>query len=603
MTLADLFREFVRSASEALSLTPGSGVHDGTSSNATGVPQGHAMQIGHSVHTPGQGQGHGQPAPVVAAALHAADPLLPNYPTAPPATPDNTLNYYETDKQSTDNYWSAARYANEAQQRPGVFTSLTGEQVIASELEHNNMQPFFGSNVTQSLPDAATEARLDHMTGAGSQHVAKKGSAPLFAPAPNHGTPYGMQCHTDFLQCRQVPSVRIANAKPFEEERVAPGLGLGGGTNEGAGGYNAGVGAREAWLPKTVDELRAPNKPKVSYPGQILGGKSGYGVRGEIGAYHQQGPDRTMELGSGLIPLAGSAWGEATTSRAEYSEAHSDRGLGAALQPGPAGSNVPGADRRDYQPNLIHRVGTVDMGNRGQGPAAMTGAPGTIRQYSGDALPTGRGNTLGSSFYGAASALAREVIMPVLGTFKLQKKEQTTTTPTQLIAPAGPEGTYQKYSDKARPTLKETTLREEVGPAGGSALGWGIEANYGAPRKHDAATPPLMGASGPSGMVSQEAERNAYIPSHRADMQVAYTPSGNLAMPSHDQGQTRLRNTPSTGAYAGHAAAVVPTAADTRQYGTLTQQRAVHDGPGGDPSSYADILSQLNANPYMPAIM
>ena len=111
-----------------------------------------------------------------------------------------------------------------------------------------------------------------------------------------------------------------------------------------------------------------------------------------------------------------------------------------------------------------------------------------------------------------------------------------------------------------------------------------------------------MGIGGPMGMVSQEAERNAHIPSQRVDTQVAYTPAGNLAMASHDQGHARLRNTPSTGAYAGHAAAVVPTAADTRQYGALTQQRDVHGGPGGDPSSYSGILSQLDANPYMPAM-
>lgn len=597
MTLADLIRDFGNKTLETL--TPSGGVHDGAS--MSGNP-GYAVSTGHSVHTPGQGSGHGQPSPVVSPPLQAANPLLPNYPSVPPATPANTLNYYETDRQATDNYWSAARYADEAQQRPGVFTSLTGEQVVASELEHNNMQPFFGSNVTQSLPDTATESRLDHMTGAGSQHTEKRGRAPLFEPAPNHGTPYGMQCHTDFLQCRQVPSMRIANAKPFEEERVAPGLGLGGGTNEGAGGYNAGVGARDAWLPKTVDELRAPNKPKVSYPGQVLGAKAGYGVRGELGVFNQKGPDRTLELGDGLIPLAGSAWGEATTSRSEYSEAHSDRGMGAALQPGPAGTYVPGADRRDQQPNPIHRVAVVDMDGRNPGPAVMAGAPGTLQQYTDTAQPTGRGSTLGSSFYGAATALAREVIMPVLGTFKLGKKDQMTKAPTQHIAPTGTKGTYQKYGDRARTTLRETTLRDEIGPAGGSALGWGVASQYGAPRRQDAQAPPLIGAGGPTAMTSQEAERSAYVPSQRSDLQVPYTPSGNLSMTSHDLGAMRLRNTPSTGEYMGSAGSVVASSADTWQVGSLTQQRQVYGGPGSDPTSYADVLSQLDNNPYLPGM-
>jgi hypothetical protein len=101
-------------------------------------------------------------------------------------------------------------------------------------------------------------------------------------------------------------------------------------------------------------------------------------------------------------------------------------------------------------------------------------------------------------------------------------------------------------------------------------------------------------------MVSQEAERSSYVPSHRGDLQVAYTTAGNLALTSHDQGDTRLRNTQEVHDYMGSAAPVIPTAADTRQLGVLTQQRDVHEGPGGNPSSYAEVLSQLSSNPYLP---
>lgn len=537
-------------------------------------------------------------ASVVPQPLEAYNVATPNYPVATPVTPENSLHYYDTDKQATDNYWSAVRYSNQAQQRPGVFTSLTGEQVTANELEHNNMQPFFGANVTQSVPDQAVESRLDNMTGAGSQYIHQSGSAPLFEPAPNHGTPYGMQCHTDFLQCRQVPSQRIANAKPFEEQRVAPGLGLGAGTNEGAGGYNAGVGARESWLPYTVDQLRAPNKPKVSYAGQILGGRSGYGVRAEIGAQHQKGPDRTMALGEGLMPVAGSAWGEAVTSREEYATPLSDRGLGAAPQPGPAGTSVPLAERRDQMPNPVHRVGAIDMGNRVQGPAQQYGAPGYVQRYDDKALPTARGSGLGSSFYGAAMGLAREVIMPVLGTFKLQKKESTTGA-SQFIAPTGPEGSYQRYGDKPKATLRETTLTSELGPASGTAMGWGIESDYGAPRKQDVSTPPVIGAGSYPSMVSREATQNAYVPSHRSDLQVSYTTAGGLAMPSDNQGETRLRNTPEVKNYLGGMAPVIASGADTRQVGQLTHTKSTYGGSGADPSDYAYILSQLDTNPLI----
>ena len=588
MTLADKIRAMVGSAKTLIAEPETVEVPDHTS---TATP--HGNRYAH--------HGGGQSAPVVPQPLEAYNVATPNYPVATPATPENSLHYYDTDKQATDNYWSAVRYSNQAQQRPGVFTSLTGEQVTANELEHNNMQPFFGGNVTQSVPDQAVESRLDNMTGAGSQYIHHRGSAPLFEPAPNHGTPYGMQSHTDFLQCRQVPSQRIANAKPFEEQRVAPGLGLGAGTNEGEGGYNAGVGARESWLPYTVDQLRAPNKPKVSYAGQILGGRSGYGVRAEIGAQHQKGPDRTMALGEGLTPVAGSAWGEAVTSREEYATPHSDRGMGAALQPGPAGTSVPLAERRDQTPNPVHRVGAIDMGNRVQGPAQQYGAPGYVQRYDDQALPTARGSGLGSSFYGAAMGLAREVIMPVLGTFKLQKKESTTQA-CQLIAPAGPEGTYQRYGDKPKTTLRETTLTSEVGAASGTvlgAMGRGFESDYGTPRKQDVSTPPLIGAGSHQSMVSREATQNAYVPSHRSDLQVPYTTGGGLAMPSYNQGDTRLRNTPEVKDYLGGMAPVIPSGGDTRQVGQLTHTKSTYGGSGADPNDYAEILSQLGTNPYI----
>ena len=595
MTLADTFRKMGNSALSAIS-----GDYTDTSSQS---PAAYAGVPGHQNNPPPHGGHHkGQaPAPAPAAPpLLSANMLVPNYPQVPAASPANTLNYYSTDKVATDNYWSASRYANEAQNRPGTFTSLTGEQVVASELEHNNMQPFFGSNVTQSVPDMAVESRLDNMAGAGSQHIEKRGSAPLFKPAPNHGTPYGMQCHTDFLQCRQVPSQRIANAKPFEEERVAPGLGLGGDTNTGIGGYNAGVSAREAWLPKTVDELRAPNKPKVSYEAQILGGKFVTDKRGEIGAFNQKGPDKTMNIGVGLMPAGGGTWAEAAGARGEYSNHIPDRGTGAALPTGPAASNVPSSDRRDAQPNPVHRVTAKDMGGRVAGPAQMHGAPGAVNHYETDALPTGRGNSLGSSFYGAAKTLAKEVIMPVLGTFKLLNKEKDTTSASQLIAPAGPEGTYRRYLDQARPTLKQTTLSSEIGAASSYALGWGISAAHSDPRKEGAKQLPIMAPGGPSGVVSREAEQNAHIPSQRADLQVAYTPSGNLALPSDNQGQTRLRNTPQVVDYSGGAAPVFGASATPAQVGTLTATRDIYADPSGDVASYGQILGQLQSNPYIP---
>ena len=52
----------------------------------------------------------------------------------------------------------------------------------------------------------------------------------------SHGAPN----QSDFLQSRQLPSTKMANAVPWEQQKVGPGLGLGY-TTEGAGGFNSGM--------------------------------------------------------------------------------------------------------------------------------------------------------------------------------------------------------------------------------------------------------------------------------------------------------------------------------------------------------------------------
>ena len=71
--------------------------------------------------------------------------------------------------------------SNVAQQADiGKFKSLTGESIRPGDIKHNNMQPFFGSSITQSTK--GYEGVLDNYTGAGSQNIEKKAQAPMFKP-------------------------------------------------------------------------------------------------------------------------------------------------------------------------------------------------------------------------------------------------------------------------------------------------------------------------------------------------------------------------------------------------------------------------------------
>ena len=58
------------------------------------------------------------------------------------------------------------------------------------EITHNNMQPFFGSRVTQSTSGGGYEGLLDVYTGSGSQNIEKRAQH-MFKPQSNMDHPYG----------------------------------------------------------------------------------------------------------------------------------------------------------------------------------------------------------------------------------------------------------------------------------------------------------------------------------------------------------------------------------------------------------------------------
>lgn len=190
------------------------------------------------------------------------DANYPNeYTNDSPATSQlATDNRYDGAGAYTDKYFKPqAKTTSDA-----TYKSMTGEQVDGNYFSHNNMVPFFGGNIRARTVDANTyESVLDNYTGSGSQVLSKQERAPLFSPSDNQQWANGAPNTTDFMRSRVNPSARMANVKPFQEQQVAPGLGLGY-TTEGSGGFNSGMMNREAWGEKTVDEMRVATNPKAS---------------------------------------------------------------------------------------------------------------------------------------------------------------------------------------------------------------------------------------------------------------------------------------------------------------------------------------------------
>ena len=143
--------------------------------------------------------------------------------------------------------------------------------IVQSDEGHNNMVPFFGGRVTQSVYNGATDGILDTYTGTGKHtFFHKTEEANFFKPEPATGLPWGKQVETDFEQSRMVSSMRMANVFPVEQTRVGPGINDGY-TNLPSGGYQQDA-AREFALPRTTDELRVVTNPKLTYEGEVVPG-------------------------------------------------------------------------------------------------------------------------------------------------------------------------------------------------------------------------------------------------------------------------------------------------------------------------------------------
>ena len=172
----------------------------------------------------------------------------------------------------------------------GVVSALTGQRMPTSEFTHNNMVPFFGSNIRQSTDVGAHTTRMQMHTGTMEHVQAKQEISPMFDSQKDmsfvNGTPSQPEADRD----RFYKSSFRQGEKPFQDTRVGPGLAQGF-TSKPSGGFNQ-TNARDYAMPKTVDELRTATNPKVSYTAPVVKGKAQVLRRGVHGEMAKNRPDR-----------------------------------------------------------------------------------------------------------------------------------------------------------------------------------------------------------------------------------------------------------------------------------------------------------------------
>ena len=332
------------------------------------------------------------------------------------------INEYTNPNQITDKYYTYTPTKENAHR----FESLTGNLVDNVNFKHNNMVPFFGAKIKGSNQDI-NDANLDYKQGAGSQHITKQETAPLFAPQENLHYANGMPNMSDFYLSRQNPSQKISNTKPWEEQRVGPGLNMGYTAEPTKAGYNAGSESRDSWLPKNVDQLRVETNPKLSFTMMGHEGPANSRIK-EIsnlethGRIEKNRPDTDYILGE-------SRW-FTTTGVEKKQTARGEEVL----------RDVTRTDTsQEYFGNTKHETtasyvdGEYAPTIKKQLPAPNTSAPGAPNKYnpsindygngSYNALPNNRATTAQENNFGNISSTVKAFMSPILDVLRPSRKE------------------------------------------------------------------------------------------------------------------------------------------------------------------------------------
>lgn len=542
-----------------------------------------------------------------------------NFPKQTPVTSAN-VKAYKNPNQATDKYFSQGVVERVERKNPpnsvGGSTQpvmgLTGEMINKKDFKHNNMQPFFGARVKGSRANHNTaEARLDNMQGAGSQYMRKREQAPLFKPQQNMSWANGMPNMNDFYLSRQNPSTKMSNIKPWDEEKVAPGLGLGY-TTEGSGsGYNAAVEDRNAWLPKTVNELRVDTNPKMTFG---LDGHQGpatsyikdYGHVKHQGRVEKNRPDTDYTVGP-------SRW--FTTTGIEKKQ--TARGIEVLQhQNRPETTSEYFGTGADVDSKATYVVGEskpilrqqLDAPLHGTASAIHKSAPSTGDYGNGSyqALCNNRTTTRQADDFGGVQGMIKAAVAPLLDILRPTRKEN-------VIGNIRPNGNVQNLITKPRiydPADRvRTTIREQTGDlldnnhlnvdgiATGDAYKVTKHQSYG--QERDTTNVSYNGQAGPAAAYNSKSYAAEYNQRNNANkVHISHTNHGvssthnnnmNIAIGRRDADRNNNR------AFAGGA--TIAGGHSTQTYGNLSGKQQYSEARNNDRLN-PDLLTAFKNNPY-----
>jgi hypothetical protein len=538
-----------------------------------------------------------------------------NYPITNEKELIDTTNHYSNPNVATDKYFNQTYYENRENNGLQVSNeiqdiySLTGNYLNSEEFKHNNMVPFYGGKIKGKLyDDNIAESVLDNMAGTGSQVIKKIEQAPLFAPQENVQWPYGSPDMSDFYQSRVNPVNRNNMVKPFESQMVGPGLNQGF-CAEGSGGFNAGMEARDQWLPKTVDELRIATNPKEEFSLLNHEGPAQSVIKnvGKIGIVEKYTPDtfyiQTQDRWLTTV-------GEEKQGRmiAEEIQKTSHRNDVTQHYAGVANSTIKTAS---YTPTLYEDSKRIALPGKdvapssaqGKGPVSDNDVLKTYSNIVNNRATNKQANQFGNSFTRAIGA----AVAPIMDILKPSRKEEYSCNMRIYGNSTGevPSNYVLNPSDILDTTMKETTIYSTRGNIGNQLKGsGGYQVSDQQPINNQRDTTNCDSMGNPGGAATKFGNRQ-YDVDYRQTNNIVKEKS---LVSRTNQGNTNMFNSTINATVSRNDAdrennrlwapeAVIPTGPSVQTYGKINMPQYYNECVGCD-RIQPDLLTAFKNNPY-----
>jgi hypothetical protein len=249
-----------------------------------------------------------------------------------------------------------------------------------------------------------------------------------------------------------------------EAIQVGPGLGMGADENVSKNGLNNGMMAREKWMDKSVDDLRAANKQKASglglygYEGPA---KSSITQRGDIGIVENNRVNKTFEMGQDrLLTTGGIEKGhklrplqvERNVNRAETSSDY----VGAAG----ASNSAQHMEGTLYRPSTNIELGALPIL-----PAYAAGKSGAYDGDYGKKTSTVYNNNRSTcndsqSYYGGVGGTFGSIFSPILDILRPSRRENVIGSMRPYQNAKTPVSNSYIYNSNDRPSTTNRELTE-----------------------------------------------------------------------------------------------------------------------------------------------